>query len=159
MRSVRRIAALPIAALPIVALLTAACGNVADIEADLTPEILSGDWEATTVQITNLANPAQTLDLLEQGGELSFRFTLDGNATQFLTLPGEEEPEVSEATYEIDSPYLIFVDETEEPQIFAYELQSTQTGNSLTLATNDLLFDFDGDGTPEPALFAVVIIR
>jgi len=153
MRSLQRIAVLPIAAL-----LTSACGNVADIEADLTPEILSGDWEATTVQITNLANPAQTLDLLAEGGELSFRFTLDGNATQFLTLPGEEEPEVSEATYEIDSPYLIFLADG-EAQIYAYELQSTQTGNSLTLATNDLLFDFDGDGVPDPALFAVVIIR
>lgn len=136
----------------------AACGNVADIEGDLTPEILSGDWEATTVQITNLANPAQTIDLLEQGGELAFRFTLDGNATQFLTLPGEEEPQVSEATYEIDSPYLIFL-VGDETQVFAYELQSTQTGNSLTLATNDLEYDFDGDGSAEPALFAVVMIR
>lgn len=155
MRSYTRLAVLPVLLLG----LTSACGDVASLNADLTPAILSGDWEATTVQITNLANPAETIDLLEQGGELAFRFTLDGGATQFLTLPGEEEPIVSEATYEIDSPYLIFVDESEEAQIFAYELQSTQTGNSLTLATNDLLFDFDGDGSAEPALFAVVMIR
>jgi len=74
--------------------------------------------------------------------------------------PARRSPkEVSTATYEIDSPYLIFVDESEQVQTYAYELQSTQTGNSLTLATNDLVFDFDGDGTPDPALFAVVMIR
>jgi len=155
MRSFQRFVGIPLLAVA----LGAACGEIASLNADLTPEILSGDWEATTVQITNLANPAETIDLLALGGELSFRFTLDGDATQFLTLPGEEEPEVSTATYEIDSPYLIFVDESEQVQTYAYELQSTQTGNSLTLATNDLVFDFDGDGTPDPALFAVVMIR
>lgn len=136
----------------------AACGDVTELEEELTPEILSGDWEATTVVITSLLNPAVSFDLLEEGGELAFRFTIDGSATQFLTPPGAEEPEVSTATYEIDAPFLLFFAD-EEVQEYAYELQSTQTGNSLTLATTDLVFDFNGDGTGEPAFFAVVMIR
>lgn len=145
------------AALICVVALTA-CGDVTDIEAELTPAILSGDWEATTLVVTNLANPAESYDLLAQGGELAFRFTIDGDATQFLTLPGEEEPVVSTATYEIDPPFLLFTADG-DLQAYAYELQSTQTGNSLTLASTDLVFDFDGDGTAEPAFFAVVMIR
>lgn len=145
--------------LSLAVVLAPACGDVTDIEAELTPAILSGDWEATTVVITNLSNPAQSIDLLAQGGELAFRFTIDGDATQFLTLPDEEDPAVSTATYEIDSPFLVFIDENDEAQVYAYELQSTQTGNSLTLASTDVEFDFDGDGTAEPAFFSVVMIR
>ena len=145
--------------LSLAVVLVAACGDVTDLEEDLTPAILSGDWEATTLVITNLANPAESLDLLAEGGELAFRFTIDGDATQFLTLPGEDEPLVSTATYEIDSPFLVFTDENDGVQAYAYELQSTQTGNSLTLASTDLVFDFDGDGTADPAFFAVVMIR
>ena len=153
MGSLKRVAAPLILALAV----TAACGDVTAIEGDLTPAVLSGDWEATTVRVTNLVNPAQSIDFLEAGGELAFRFTLDGNATQFLTLPGGEE-EVSAATYVIDSPFLLFFAD-DSVQAFAYELQTTQTGNSLTLATSALEFDFDGDGTAEPALFAVIMIR
>lgn len=135
----------------------AACGDITSIEAELTPEVLAGDWEATTLNITNLANPSESLDLLAEGGALTLRFTLDGRATQFLTTP-EGETLVSEGTYEIDPPFLLLGDDS-GVDAYAYELQSSQTGNSLTIATSDLVFDFQGDGEPDPALFAGVLIR
>jgi hypothetical protein len=135
-----------------------ACGSVTDIEADLTPEILTGDWEATTFQVTSVLNPAKTLDILAQGYELEFRFTLDGRAIQFFTDP-DGQTVVDSATYEIDEPYLLFTTPDSAVQAFAYELQSTQVGNSLTLATADFEWDFDGQGSPEPALVAAIMIR
>jgi hypothetical protein len=144
------------------ALATAACGDITEIEAELTPEILSGDWEVTTAVITSILNTNRSIDLLEEGGEMAFRFTLDGDASIFLT-PPDGETQVDTGTYEIVGDYLYFYDvedvDREDPDVLAYELQSTQTGNSLTLATTDLAWDFDGDGTADPAFFAIVMIR
>lgn len=136
----------------------AACGSITDIEADLTPEVLSGTWEATTLQVTNILNPAQSIEVLSLGYELEFRFTIDGHATQFFTTP-EGQTLVDSATYKIEEPFLVFTLPDSTVQSYAYELQSTQTGNSLTLATGDFAFDFDGNGTAEPALFAAIMIR
>jgi len=143
-------------------LATAACGDITEIEAELTPAILSGDWEVTTAVITSIVNTNQSIDLLEEGGEMVFRFTIDGDAAIFIT-PPEGETETSTGTYEIVGDYLYFYDvedvDKEDPDVLAYELQSTQTGNSLTIATTDLTWDFNGDGTPDPAFFAIVMIR
>lgn len=144
------------------ALSTAGCGDITQIEAELTPAILSGDWEVTTAVITSILNTNQSIDLLEEGGEMVFRFTIDGDAAIFIT-PPEGETETSTGTYEIVGDYLYFYDvedvDKEDPDVLAYELQSTQTGNSLTIATTDLTWDFNGDGTPDPAFFAIVMIR
>lgn len=152
-----RIASLGLALL--LAAAVGACGDVTAIEAEITPEILSGDWEATNVTITNISNPSQVVDLLAEGGALEFRFTLDQDVTIFVT-PPEGETIVDTGTYDYDESFLYFIDpETEEVEAWAYDLQVTQVANSLTLATADAAFDFQGDGTPEPALFAVVMIR
>ena len=144
------------------ALAAVACGDITEIEEELTPAILSGDWEVTTAVITSILNTNRSIDLLEEGGEMAFRFTLAGDATIFLT-PPEGETQVDTGTYEIVGEFLYFYDvedvDRENPDILAYELQSTQTGNSLTLATTDLAWDFDGDGTADPAFFAIVMIR
>ncbi len=141
---------------------TAGCGDITQIEAELTPAILSGDWEVTTAVITSILNTNQSLDLLEEGGEMAFRFTIDGDAAIFIT-PPDDETQVDTGTYEIVGDYIFFYDvedvDKEDPDALAYELQSTQTGNSLTLATTDIAWDFNGDGTPVPAFFAIVMIR
>jgi len=138
------------------------CGDITQIEAELTPEILSGDWEVTAAVITSILNTNRSIDLLEEGGEMAFRFTIGGDATIFIT-PPEGETVVDSGTYEIVGDYLYFYDledvDRTDPDILAYELQSTQVGNSLTIATADLAWDFDGDGTADPALFAIVMIR
>jgi hypothetical protein len=143
-------------------LAVAGCADITQVEAELTPAILSGDWEVTTAQITSILNTNRTFDLLAEGGELEFRFTIAGDASIFVT-PPDGETVVDTGTYEIVGDYLYFYDEAdvdrESPDIFAYELQSTQTGNSLTLATTDLTWDFEGDGTADSAFFAIVMIR
>ncbi len=146
----------------LVALASAGCGDITEIEAELTPEILSGDWEVTTAVITSILNTNQSLDLLGEGGEMEFRFTIDGDATIFIT-PPDGETVADTGTYEIVGEYLYFYDvedvDRTDPDILAYELQSTQTGNSLTIATADLQWDFNGDGIADPAFFAIVMIR
>lgn len=144
-------------ALLLSAVATAGCGDITDLEADLTREILSGDWEATNVTITNIANPSQVVDLLEEGGAVEFRFNLAGDAIVFIEPPGGETV-VLEGTYEFDESF-IYLDFDGEITALAYDLQETQVANSLTMATTDFEYDFAGDGTPEPALFAFVIIR
>ena len=144
-------------ALLLSAVATAGCGDITDLEADLTREILSGDWEATNVTITNIANPSQVVDLLEEGGAVEFRFNLAGDAIVFIE-PPEGETVVLEGTYEFDESF-IYLDFDGEITALAYDLQETQVANSLTMATTDFEYDFDGDGTPVPALFAFVIIR
>ena len=143
-------------------LATAGCGDITQIKSELTPEILSGDWEVTTAVITSTLNTNQSIDLLEEGGEMAFRFTIDGEAAIFIT-PPDGETQVDTGTYEIVGDYIFFYDvedvDKEDPDVLAYELQSTQTGNSLTLATTDIAWDFNGDGTPDPAIFAIVMIR
>lgn len=134
-----------------------ACGDIADIEADLTREILSGDWEATDAKITNIANPSQVVDLLAEGGALEFRFDLTGDVIVFIE-PPEGETVILEGTYDFDESF-IYLDFDGEIAALAYDVQETQVANSLTIATADFEYDFQGDGTPEPALFAIVMIR
>ena len=74
--------------------------------------------------------------------------------------PGIED-DVETGTYEIQGEFiLVEPDDAPGDTIhFAYQFQETKTVLSLTLATDDLDFDFAGDGSEEPAILFAVVIR
>lgn len=137
----------------------AACGDLSEFVKPITPAEISGEWHATDAVLTSVDDPTVSFDALAAGLRLFLRFSIDGDFQWIVQEPNEEDRVVL-GTYEIVDDFIL-VEPTEEPGdtiAFAYEFQTSKTAFSLTLLTDDADYDFNGDGTEEPAnLFAIVI--
>ena len=116
----------------------------------ITLNTLAGNWEASTAifDIRN-AGEAESVDIIEQGGTVSFIISSNGNYTLTITAPGEN-PDVFEGTIAIinDQLEITFSDTPGESQLFDFQ------ATSITLDIQGTLqLDFDNDGTNEIADF------
>ncbi|UCG75814.1 MAG: hypothetical protein JSV95_00315 [Gemmatimonadota bacterium] len=152
----RLVAVIPLAA---VALLPG-CGDISEFIKPITPAEISGEWRATDFVVTNPSDPTQSFDALAEGFSLFLRFSIDGDFQSIIQYPGVPDA-VDTGTYEIVDDFILVVPDVPPPDTvhFAYEFQTSKTAFSLTLLSDDWTFDFDGDGTEEPALLFTIVIR
>jgi hypothetical protein len=138
----------------------AGCGDLSDFVKPITPAKISGEWRATDLVLTNANNPTISFDLIDAGGSLFLRFSIDGDYQQILQAP-EQDDDVETGRYEIQGDFIL-VELTSAPEDtihFAYDFQESVTSFNLTLLSDDFDFDFDGDGTEEPALLFTILLR
>ncbi|TFH64663.1 MAG: hypothetical protein E4G90_07640 [Gemmatimonadales bacterium] len=127
------------------------CSDSTGVEiADLT-----GTWNATVVEFTNPANTAVKFELINEGGSLSLVVAANGDYTLNVLFPGDP-VEVQQGTIGIVGNVLTL---SETGQGSPTDFVFTLSGNTLTLTTNDVEFDFDDDGTDEPASLRIVFQR
>ncbi len=119
-----------------------------------SPSEFVGDWLASSYVVTNIANTAETADLIVQGLTLSITFT---ETTYSGTAAFTGEPtETFSGTYTISGNQLT-LNETGKgtPELMTYTL----SGNAMTLAGSDEEYDFDNDGVEDPATFTMLLAK
>ena len=136
------------------------CGDISEFVKPITPAEISGEWHATDLVLTNANDPTESFDAITAGLSLFLRFSIDGGYQQIIQAPGEDD-DVETGTYEIVDDFIqVELDSAPgDTTHFSYEFQTSKTAFSLTLLSDDLEYDFDGDGTEVPALLFAIVIR
>jgi hypothetical protein len=128
--------------------LSAACGaSDAGLAPDPQVSALVGDWEATAVVITSVANPDIALDLIAEGATFTLNVQPSGQYTAILIYAGQPSTEIGILSVSGNVMTLNRSFPNTETSTAVYTL----AGNRLTL-DGDTRFDFNLDGTSEAAL-------
>ena len=139
--------------LALAVLLQMACSDQGPND-QLTYDRLQGPtWILLSLVFTSDANPATTFDFSAAGGSGSLRFEAD---TTFLLIlvPDPGSPSRSSVgPVAIEGDTLVLTDDA-DPDLPL--LSGTLEGTRLVLETDDAEFDFNGDGTDEPAHVSAV---
>lgn len=123
---------------------------------ELDPNDLEGTWVASVWELTNPANASQSVDMLAAGGSMTIVFRSDGTFTSTILDPNETVPDVDTGTYEVVGSALTIAESGQgSPTLF----QAVRDGNTLTLTSSDEDYDWDDDGTDDPANMRIVLNR
>ena len=122
----------------------AACGDSTGI----TVEDLVGTWEATEIVFTNSANTSESVDVIDLGASLTGTINSAGTVSTVFD-DGQGGTDSDSGTLSVDGSTLTVGGDT-----FAAE----RSGNVLILTGEDQ-WDFDEDGTDEPATLTIRLVR
>lgn len=129
----------------------AACGG----SDEPSMENLSGIWRATRLEFVNAANSSQRVELIAQGATLELNLNDNGAYRATLVMPGEP-GEVTDGTWSYTSDtFTLQGAGASFSLVFDLDLQDDR----LTLAGADAEYDFDDDGTDEPATLTMELVR
>lgn len=135
-------------------LAAAACGDET-VSADPALAALVGDWEATSLVVTNVANPAVAPDLIDLGATFDLNVQPSGQYTAILIVALQSSTEVGQISV---SGASVTLRPTFPPGRAATTGTYELSGDAL-LIQGTTEFDFNLDGTPEPALARFELIR
>lgn len=117
---------------------------------------IQGNWTATRAVFDIAGTGAsQRIDVVEEGGSVTLSIQANGRFTLSVTVPGRS-AEVSTGQLGFDEDLLVvtYDDDPDEEEFFG--IQSTSTTLSINGSAE---FDFDGDGTEEPARAELDFVR
>ena len=137
-------------------LLLAAAASACGDSTGLDTNDLTGTWVATVWELTNPAVADQSVDMLAAGGSWTIMFNSDSTFTSTILDPGETIPDVDTGTYEVVGSVLTIAESgSGSPTPF----QAVRDGNTLTLTSSDGDYDWDDNGTDDPANERIVLSR
>jgi hypothetical protein len=121
-----------------------ACGD----DGDGTPGTpLYGTWQITKYEYVSVADPSLAVDLVAQGATGTVALNADASYTATITEPGSASVTTTGTwSYTQDTFTLKRSGQSGDSQF-----DMVVGTNQLTLTGADTEYDFDGDGTPEPA--------
>jgi hypothetical protein len=116
---------------------------------------LEGTWEGAELLFISQPDEADTVDVISDGGSLTLIIDDDGSYGLAMTLP-EDLPALENGTVFIDEARLILIGDSplSDVMVFNFELAA----DTLFLDGNSE-YDFDDDGTDEPALIEAELQR
>lgn len=133
---------------------SSACGgDPLEVDPALAP--LVGDWEATTLTVTNVDNPAVSPDLIELGAAFDLNVQPSGQYTAILVFSLQSSTEIGQ----------ISVSGSEVTLRPAFPAGQEPTTGTFSVTPTTLVidgstrFDFNLDGTSEPALAHFELVR
>ena len=131
----------------IMAALVAACGESPTNTTDPAIEPFVGRWDADLFQIWN-PDSTVTIDVVSNG---SFTVTIEPSGSYTSNIIYKGIPGVDFGTMSVDGSVLTFRSSNpgEPAQVSGFSFLSADTLE----VSGDRPFDFNGDGTPEPAEF------
>lgn len=134
--------------------MAAGCGE-GPVEADPALAPLVGDWEATTLTLTNVENPTVSPDLIELGAAFDLNVQPSGQYTAILVFALQSSTEIGQIS-------VSGAEVTLRPTFPAG--QEPTTGTFAVTPTTLVIdgstrFDFNLDGTSEPALAHFELVR
>jgi hypothetical protein len=130
--------------------LVSSCGDGTGVDADE----LVGTWDATMLEFTNPANPAQQVDLIVE--DWTYVITLNADSTYDAVLDDPDgPPEAISGVWEASVDVFRMKDDTEP---WWQEFDMSRSGNTLTLTGADLNWDF-GEGDVSAKLDVVLVKR
>ena len=120
-------------------------------EAGIEVVDLVGIWDATKFEFEETTgDPVVTADLITMNTTVTVTVNENGTYQVAITFL-DNEPEVETGTWTLEGGNLLILTATGES--VGEEFEVSLSGTTLTLRSSDLVFDFDEDGTDEPALF------
>jgi len=145
MSPIRKLALAP------VALAALACGG----SDEPSVESLSGIWTVTKLEFVSTANPAVTVELIAAGATATLNLNDTGGYAVTVTLPGQA-PETTTGTWSHTNDTLTLVETGSSGDMtFALSL-----GNDvMTLTGANTEYDFNDDGTDDPATLNIGLVR
>ena len=125
---------------------------------------LAGTWVATKYEVTNKAAPAMSMDLVDIGGAFSWDADGEGSFTGEVLIPealGGPQTIPFAGSFALISQDSLAVNFTPEipPLLTSSRVGFTLVGNTATITDDNGTFDFNMDGTEEPARFEGVLVR
>jgi hypothetical protein len=134
-------------ALALVVVLATACGGEDPVVVDPLVSPLVGDWSATAMVVTSVANPDVAPELIALGASFTLNVQSSGQYTAILIYAQQASTEIG------------FLSVSGNVVTMTHSFPDTKTtsatyvlaGNRLTL-DGDTDFDFNLDGTSEPAV-------
>lgn len=115
---------------------------------------ISGVWVASNAIYSDIADPTNRVDLIALGFAVTMDIEPDGNWALLLSV-GDVLVDLQVGTMTVDGKLLTIVDETGTYTGRAY-LEDEQVALQMRGGTE---FDFDGDGTTEPAKLNLIMDR
>ncbi len=135
------------------ALLLAGCGGES-VGPDAAIAPLVGDWDATSLILTSVANPQVNPDLVALGASFRLNIQPSGQYTAILLYAQQSSTEIGTLSVSGNVITLMrdFPSKATSAAVFAL------AGDRMTM-DGDSEFDFNLDGTPEPALAHFELVR
>jgi len=123
---------------------------------DLTLADLVGGWSADEFEFTSQSNPAESVDFITLGGEVTLSVADNGRYT-IVMLPPQDTPDVSKGSVDVDGGFLLVTDDETPGDTVTFTL--ILSGNTLTIETGELEFDFGAGDEPADlhAVFSVPV--
>lgn len=115
-------------------------------------EPLVGSWKATTLVMTNRANPLMSVDLVEMGANFTISVLATGQYSASLTVLGVTSTEVGVVTVSGNQVTISPTSPEGPPVVAVWSFR----GEALVL-DGESEFDFNQDGVTEPALAHIVL--
>ena len=136
-------------------MLTTALIGCSDATSVQDPADLAGTWNATSFLWTSDADASVTFELIGEGGSFQLVIASDGSFTGAFTMGSEVD--AFSGTIAISGSNIIITDteDPNDPSTMGFELN----GNTLTMTSDDDEFDFDDNGTEDPASSLMVLVK
>lgn len=129
-----------------------ACGG--DGSGPSTSDI-AGTWAMTKCEYVSTGGLG-TVELIAAGGNGTVVFKSDHTVTATVTVPGDP-PIVFAGTWEVDGIDLMRIHPNGQSWYWAFDMNLS--GNTLTLRNGGGEYDFNSDGTPEPAKWNMTLTK
>ena len=119
----------------------------------------TGNWNATNADFSSTTDNTR-IDIIDEGGSVTFSVQSNGGFTITVNLPGES-PDIFSGTLGFNeeeySCGLIVIFAGDAPD--DYELFNIQLNNNILTISGITTFDIDGDGSEEPAIVDLTLTR
>ena len=136
------------------ALLFIACGD--DDPTGPVNDDLVGTWDATVIQLTSVADPGEAVELVSQGATGRLVLQADGGFGLSVGVPGEP-TEFGNGDW--SSTDVLTLDFGEGDIQGTWQFDVDLNGNTLRLTGADTEWDFDDDGSEDPAKLNLTLVR
>jgi hypothetical protein len=141
--------------LALLVLLQLGCGDEGPSD-DLAYGELEGTWVLLSLIFTSDANPSTQFDFRAAGGSGSLKFEADTTFLMILVPDPGSPTETASGPVALEGSTVVLTDNA-DPDLPL--LSGTLSAQRLTLETENAEYDFNGDGTDEPARVSVVFER
>jgi hypothetical protein len=122
-------------------------------EPDLNPDFMVGDWLAESLVLTSVANPEVTADLVALGAVFTLLVQPPGRYTAILEGLGLSSS--TSGTLTVDDAFVVFM---QELPITDESMDRWERSDESVILVGESEFDFNLDGTTEPATLRRVVI-
>lgn len=118
------------------------------------PQEMVGTWHAAQYIMTDKSNPLNQVDLISFGLQVTLIIQNSGHYQSNMIIPGDT-TYVDTGMLSLSGTQLTVDSDSEAPTTMTCEM----SGNHMTLTDPNSEFDFNDDGTDEPATATVVLIK
>lgn len=117
-------------------------------------QTLTGTWRATKAEYVSAADSSVTYEVVAKGGTATL--VLTSNAFTLTIAKAGAAPQVTNGSY---TSTINLMTLTPAGVSFTWVFEMSLSGDNLTLNGANVEFDFNGDGTNEPAKLNLALVR